>query len=136
MKLHDGAGAAAKSVATGTADSVHVVPAELNPMPLTATTVLTDPTLGVTVMLGTTENVAITVSATGFPVRVTVQGLPSAVASEFTTKVPVAVPALIEHVEDPTSEAPFVGAAGLDVTVQEVSVELRPLPTNEIVWVG
>jgi hypothetical protein len=134
MKLHDGVGETAKSVAAGTSDRVHVRPAELKPIPLTATTVLTDPTLGVTVMLGTTVNTAVgVVSATGFPVTVTSQA-PSAVACEFTTKVPVAVPALIVHVEDPMSEAPF--GPVFDVTVQEVSVELRPLPTNEIVWVG
>jgi len=72
-------------------------------------------------------------SETGFPVTVTVQGDPSAVASEFTTKLPVAVPELTEHDGLAMSDAPFVETLGVDVTVHDASVPCSPKPTNETV---
>lgn len=72
---------------------------ELKPFPLTETTVPETPFVGDTEIAGTTVNVAVNrVGSPGFPVTVTVQGDPSAVASELTTKLPVAVPEPMEHV--------------------------------------
>ena len=70
------------------------------------------------------------------PVIVTVQGDPSAVACEFTTKLPVAVPALTEHDGFVLSVAPFVGVLGVEVMVHDVSVLRRPKPTNVTVVPG
>lgn len=69
---------------------------------------------------------------------VTVQGDPSAVASEFTTKLPVAVPALTEHDGFVMSDAPFDEPLGfgVEVTVHDVSVLCKPKPTNETVVPG
>ena len=62
---------------------------------------------------------------------VTVQGDPSAVASAFTVKLPVAVPELTEHDGLEISVAPFVETLGVDVRVHDVSVLRIPKPTNE-----
>lgn len=113
--------------------NVQVVAFELKPNPLTATTVPPTPVVGLTEMEGTRVKGAATVSIPGLPVTVTVQGDPSAVACKLTTKVPVAVPAVMEHEEELMSDAPFVVLLGLEVTVHELSVLSSPLPTNEIV---
>lgn len=67
---------------------------------------------------------------------VTVQGDPSVVASEFTMKLPVAVPELTVHDGLAISDAPFVGALGVDVRVHDVSVLPSPKPTNVTVIDG
>ena len=67
---------------------------------------------------------------------VTVQGDPSAVASEFTVKLPVAVPELTEHDGLVISDAPFVEPLGVDVRVHDVSVLRSPKPRNETVIPG
>jgi hypothetical protein len=131
MKLH-AAVPVAKRV-FGVEVNAHVIAFELKPNPLTATTVPPTPVVGLTEMKGTSVNGADTMSIPGLPVTVTVQGDPSAVASELTRKVPVAVPPLMEHEEELMSAAPFVVTLGLEVTVHELSVLSSPLPTNEIV---
>ena len=118
----------------------HVVAFEPKPFPATETTAPKTPFAGVTATPGTTTKsgpfVGVTTkSVPGFPVTCTCQGDPSAVASELTTKVPVAVPPLIEQVGEVTSDAPF-GPFGFDVTVHDVSVLNRPRATKDTVVPG
>jgi len=69
-------------------------------------------------------------------VSVTVQGDPSDVARELTTKLPVAVPELTLHDGLVISDAPFDEPPGVDVRVHDVSVLPSPNPTNETVVPG
>ncbi len=133
MKLHDAAGLAAKRVA-GVADKLHTANREVKPIPLTVTTVLATPFDGVSVMLGTSVKLAITVSPPGSPVTVTVHGEPSDVAVDVTLKSPVPVPPLTEHDGDAMSIAPL--GPRFDVTLHPVSVKSKPLATKEIVLPG
>ena len=57
MKAHEATGLAANRVVAGESVSVQVVPAELNPKPLTVTTVPGEPLTGDRVMFGATVNV-------------------------------------------------------------------------------
>ena len=131
--LHEEVPAAKSTV--GAEVNVHVVAFDPKPFPVTETTAPKTPFAGVTVRVGTTVNVAVRiVGSPGFPVTVTVNGDPSAVANGLTIKVPVAVPPEIEHATLFVSTAPL--GEVVEVTVHDVSVLSRPLPTNDTVFPG
>jgi hypothetical protein len=106
---------------------------DLNPDPVKPTLCPGKAVLGLSVICGTTVNTAVTTAPLGLLVRVTVHGDPSEVATELTTKFPVAKPELMEHVEVTKRAVP---AKMVDVTLQELSVRVSPVPANAIVAPG
>ena len=110
--------------------ALQLVAIELKPDPVNAKIEPTVPVLGVTLTLAVTLKKACSpsgMSFAGVPRTVTFQ-LMFVVAYGPTTKVPVATPELMVHVEEANSRV-----LGVTNTVHPVSTGLKPVPLNEIV---
>jgi hypothetical protein len=108
------------------------VSVDANPDPVKPTFCPGKALLGLSVICGTTVNPDVTIPPLGLLFRVTVQ-TPSDVAAGLMMKVPVAVPVVMEQVEETKRLVPN---ATLDVAVQLLSVSVSPVAVKEIVSPG